>query len=222
MSRREAKFITGMFLKVQKIITKISIMMNKAQKFSILFDSVAEIIEMPDFDKMLCYEYFEPVSFASNTILEKRGRIPKYQYFVVSGILRNYHFNEFREEITTDLNNSPRFFTSYTNFVSRQISQECIESVTDCELLRVSRDDVDTLFEKSIILKNYTIKLFERILFEERNRITEFQILTTEERYLKFVKENSNIIENVPLKHIASYLGMKPETLSRVRRKIVA
>lgn len=112
--------------------------MNKTQKFQILFDSVAEIIEMPDADKMLCYEYFEPVSFASNTILEKRGRIPKYQYFVVYGILRNYHFNEFREEITTDLNNSPRFFTSYTNFVSRQISQECIESVTGCELLRVS------------------------------------------------------------------------------------
>lgn len=59
--------------------------------FQILFDSVAEIIEMPDSDKSLCYEYFEPASFASNTILEKLGRIPKYQYFVVSGILRNYH-----------------------------------------------------------------------------------------------------------------------------------
>ncbi|CAN5390532.1 Crp/Fnr family transcriptional regulator [soil metagenome] len=197
-------------------------MMNKTQKFQILFDSVAEIIEMPDSDKMLCYEYFEPVSFASNTILEKRGKIPKYQYFVVSGILRNYHFNELREEITTDLNNSPRFFTSYTNFVSRQISQEWIETVTDCELLRVSRDDVDILFEKSIILKDYTIKLLERVFFEERNRINEFQILTTEERYLKFAKENSNIIENVPLKHIASFLGMKPETLSRIRRKIVS
>jgi CRP-like cAMP-binding protein len=198
---------------VQKITTKISTMMNKAQKFSVLFDSVAEIIEMPDSDKILCYKYFEPVSFASNTILEKRGRIPKYQYFVISGILRNYHFNESREEVTTDLNNSPRFFTSYTNFVSRQISQECIESVTACELLRVSR-------EKSIILKDYTIKLLERVFFEERNRINEFQILTTEERYLKFARENSNIIENVPLKHIASYLGMKPETLSRIRRKI--
>lgn len=188
--------------------------------FQILFDLVAEIIEMPDLDKMLCYEYFEPVSFASNTILEKRGRIPKYQYFVVSGILRNYHFNESREEITTDINNGPRFFTSYSNFVSRQISQECIESVTDCELLRISRDDVDILFEKSLILKDYTIKLLERVFLEERKRINDFQILTTEERYLKFAKENPNLIEKVPLKHIASYLGMKPETLSRIRRRI--
>lgn len=190
--------------------------------FQILFDTVAEIMEMPEPDKLLCYEYFEPVSFASNTILEKRARVPKYQYFVVSGILRNYHFNELREEVTTDLNNSPRFFTSYPNFVARQISQECIESVTDCELLRIARDDVDILYEKSIILKDYTIKLLEQVFLEERNRINEFQLLTAEERYLKFAGENPNIIENVPLKHIASYLGMKPETLSRIRRRIAS
>lgn len=193
--------------------------MNKDQMFQTLFDSVAEIIEMPESDKELCYRYFEPISFTANTILEKRYRVPRYQMFVVSGILRNYHFNELREEITTDLNNGPRFFTSYPNFVARQISQECIESVTDGELLRISRDDVDILFEKSVVLKDYTIKLLEQVFLEERSRIVEFQSLTAEERYSRFAKENPYLINNVPLKNIASFLGMKPETLSRIRRK---
>jgi CRP-like cAMP-binding protein len=197
-------------------------MMTVEQMFKILFDSVSAIIEMPDSDKQLCYEYFEPVTIPKKTLVEKAGKVPQYQYFVVSGIMRNFYLNDSGDEVTTDINNEPRFFTSYNHFVNRTISQENIQCVTECRLLRIKRDDVDILYQKSIILPRYTILLFEKIFEEERKRIQELTTLTAEQRYLKFVDEQKNIIRNVPLQYIASYLGIKPETISRIRRKLLS
>ena len=136
--------------------------------------------------------------------------------------MRNYFYNTSGEAVTTDLNYSPRFFTSYNNFVNRCISDEIIECVTDCELLRVKRDHVDILFEESVILKDFTIRYLEKVFEEERTRITELTTLTAGQRYLKLMNKAPNIVLGVPLQHIASYLGVKPETLSRIRRKTIS
>lgn len=177
---------------------------------------------MTEIDKALCFKYFEPVKFSKNTIVEDRNKIPQYQYFVVSGIMRNYFYNHSGEAITTDLNYSPRFFTSYNNFINHRISDEIIECATDCELLRVKRDDVDILFKESIILKDFTIRYLEKVFEEERSRIVELTTLTAEQRYLKLMNKAPNIFLGVSLQHLASYLGIKAETLSRIRRKTIS
>lgn len=196
--------------------------MHINQMFQVLFDTIASIVEMKEIDKKLCFNYFEPVKFPRNTIVENRNKIPQYQYFVVSGIMRNYCYNSAGKEITTDLNHSPRFFTSYNNFVNRHVSDEIIECVTDCELLRIKRDDVDILFAESKIIKDFTIRYLENVFEEERARIKELTTLTAEQRYQKLIKKAPKLILNVPLQHIASYLGVKPETLSRIRRKTIS
>jgi hypothetical protein len=100
--------------------------MRTIQMYQVLFEIVGLIMEMTKIDKKLCFKYFEPVKFSKNTTVEDRNIIPQYQYFVVSGIMRNYFYNASGEAITTDLNYSPRFFTSYNNFVNRCISDEII------------------------------------------------------------------------------------------------
>ncbi len=196
--------------------------MKTIQMYRVLFETVSSIMEMTEHDKTLCLKYFEPVTFPKNTIVEDANKIPQYQYFVVSGIMRNYFYNALDEAVTTDLNYSPRFFTSYNNFVKRSISGEIIECVTDCELLRVKRDDVDILFAESFILKDFTIRYLEKVFEEERARITELTTLSAEQRYINLMSKAPNIILGVPLQHIASYLGIKPETLSRIRKKIIS
>lgn len=196
--------------------------MDSTQMYQVLFETVTPFMEMTEIDKELCFKYFEPVKFLKNTIVEDRNRIPQYQYFVVSGIMRNYFYNPLGEAITTDLNDSPRFFTSYNNFVNRCTSDEIIECVTDCELLRVKRNDVDILFSESVILKDFTIRYLEKVFEEERARITELTTLSAEQRYVNLMFKAPNIILEVPLQHIASYLGIKPETLSRIRRKTIS
>lgn len=186
--------------------------------YQTLFDSVEKIIEMPEYDRQLCFEYFEPVVFPKSTLIEKAGNIPGHQYFIISGQMRNFYLDSNGEEVTTDLNNGPRFFTSYTNFMNRTVSNENIECVTDCELLKVNRDDVDILFQKGISIKDYTMMILQKFLDEEKKRMKEMSTLSAEQRYVNFMKTSPNIIQNVPLKYIASYLGIRPESLSRIRR----
>lgn len=190
--------------------------------YNVLFETVSDLMVMPEADKLLCYQYFEPVFFPKNTIIESAGKIPRYQYFIVTGIMRNFYFNDLGEEITTDMNNESRFFTSYNHFANRTISNENIECITECSLLRIKRDDEDILYSESIILGKYSILLFQKIIEKEKERINELTTLTAKERYLKFISNNPNIIKSVPLQYIASYLGIKPETISRIRRDSIS
>lgn len=196
--------------------------MKNKHSFNVLFETVADIMDMPNADKLLCYQYFEPIFFPKNTIIESAGKIPQHQYFIVNGIMRNFYIDDLGKEITTDMNNEPRFFTSYTHFSNRTISNENIECVTECSLLRIKRDDEDILYAESIILGKYTIVLFQQIIEKEKKRINELSTLNAKERYLKFIANNPNVLKSVPLQYIASYLGIKPETISRIRRDLIS
>lgn len=173
---------------------------------------------MPEYDRQLCFEFFEPVVLPKSTLIEKAGNIPGHQYFIISGHMRNFYLDSNGQEITTDINNGPRFFTSYTHFMNRTVSNENIECITECELLRVKRDDVDIIFQKSITVKDYTMMILQKFLDEEKKRMKEMSTLSAEQRYVNFMDNCPNIIQNVPLKYIASYLGIRPESLSRIRR----
>jgi len=132
--------------------------------------------------------------------------------------MRNFHFDSRGEEVTTDMNDGPRFFTSYNSFMNRTISNENIECITECELLRVNRDKVNILYQKGISIKDYTMMILQKFLDEEKIRIKEMSSQTAEQRYENFIKRCPNLTLNVPLKYIASYLGIRPESLSRIRR----
>lgn len=186
--------------------------------YQVFYDYINAIITLPESDKELIKKTFEPVFLKKGTMLETAGSIPLYHNFIVSGHLRNFHLNEDQEEITTDLNNGPRFFTSYFHFMNQTVSHENLQCITDCKILRIHRKDVEKSAEESITQKQYTIILFERLLEEERQRSWDVVNLTAEQLYAKFASNNPNIIQNVPLKYIASYLGITPRHLSRIRK----
>lgn len=85
-------------------------------------------------DKDLIAQYFEPVLFPKNRIIEEEGKVPKYLYYIVSGYLRLFYYNETGDEITTHINCPPGFFTSYFSFVNETKSNDNAECITDCVL----------------------------------------------------------------------------------------
>jgi CRP/FNR family transcriptional regulator, anaerobic regulatory protein len=184
-----------------------------------LFDYVAEILVMPEEDKVLCRQLFKPFFIPKDTIIESAGTIPQYHNFIVSGYMRNYHLDNDNNEITNDLNNESRFFTNYFHFMTRTISNENIQCITDCELLRISRDDVDIAANQGITQKDYTVQILNNRLEANKQRAFDMANLTAEQRYQKFLIEKPNIIQNVPLNYIASYLGITQRHLSRIRTK---
>jgi CRP-like cAMP-binding protein len=185
-----------------------------------MFDYIAEILILPESDKGRIRHTFKPVFMTKDTLLETAGSVPQYHNFIVSGYMRNFHLDVDENEITIDLNDGSRFFTSYFHFMNRTVSNETLHCITDCELLRISRDDVDMTAEQSLTQKDYTIKILQKHLQEDKQRITDMATLTAEERYRKFLCEKPSIIQHVPLSYIASYLGITQRHLSRLRKEI--
>jgi len=189
--------------------------------YQIFFNYIEQILTLPESDKDSIRGSFKPVFVPKDTILEHAGKVHGYHNFIVSGHMRNFHLDNDDNEITTDLNDGPRFFTSYYHFMNRNISNESLHCITDCELLRISRDDVDTGAERSATQKDYTIQILQKHLQEDKNRINDMATLTAEDRYHKLVREKPNIVRHVPLRYIASYLGITQRHLSRLRGETV-
>ncbi|PXW15295.1 CRP-like cAMP-binding protein [Chryseobacterium sp. CBTAP 102] len=166
-------------------------------------------------------KYFEPVAFSKNTIIEEAGRVPQYLYYIVSGYLRLFYTDEKGNEATTHINCPPGFFTSYSDFINSTVSENTIESVTDSELLRISKENLDHLISQSQAMKDFSISVFQQSISYNEKRSRELSVLNAEQRYLQLMNDYPEIIQNVPIQYIASFLGMKPESLSRIRRKII-
>lgn len=165
--------------------------------------------------------YFEPVTYSKNTIIETEGKVPEFLYYIVTGYLRLFYTDQNGSEVTTHINCPPGFFTSYFNFINQTKSDENVECITECELLRISKDNLDILTHASSAMKDFSISVFQQSIAYNENRSKELSTLSAEQRYLKLIENYPEIIQNVPIQHIASFLGMKPESLSRIRKKII-
>ncbi|MDQ0595037.1 CRP-like cAMP-binding protein [Chryseobacterium ginsenosidimutans] len=185
-----------------------------------LVDFIKSGHSLSEDDEDLIVKYFEPVLFPKNRIIEEEGKVPQYLYYIVSGYLRLFHYNENGDEVTTHINCPPGFFTSYSHFVNETKSGENVECITECELLRITKTDLDSLTSKSESMKDFSMGVFQRSIAYNENRSFELATLSAEQRYRRLIENYPGILHNVPITYIASFLGMKPESLSRIRRRL--
>lgn len=200
---------------------KLNMFSNFAFMHNQLFHLITQNVILSDIERQLCIQYFEPVLYPKNRILEEEGRIPAYMYFIVSGFVRLFHYNDKGDEVTTHINCPPGFITSYSNFANQLKSDENLESITECELLRITKTDLDLLILQSPAFKDFSFLVFQQSLSYNEKRSKELATLNAEERYLKLMDEHPELLHNVPMQYIASFLGMNPKSLSRIRKQII-
>jgi CRP-like cAMP-binding protein len=186
-----------------------------------LLKIISQNVTLADTDKALCEKFFEPVLYPKNRVVEEESKTPKYLYFVVSGFVRLFHYNEKGDEVTTHINCPPGFITSYFNFINQTKSNENLECITECELLRITKDNLDLLTQQSSAFKDFSITVLQQSLAYNETRTKELATLTAEQRYQKLLKNYPEILHNVPLQYIASFLGMNAKSLSRIRKEII-
>lgn len=186
-----------------------------------LFDLLAKTVKLSEADTELCLQYLEPVSYPKNRILEAEGKIPRYLYFVVSGFVRLFYYNDKGDEVTTHINCPPGFITSYTHFANQTPSTENLECVTECDLLRIKKQELDHLIQQSPAFRDFSIIVFQQSLAYNEKRAKDLATLSAEQRYLKLLEEQPELLHNIPMQYIASFLGMNAKSLSRIRRKII-
>lgn len=187
----------------------------------ILLKTIRQQVALSDDDAHLCSEYFEAVSFPKNTMIEEEGKVPQYLYFVGSGYIRLFHYNDNGDEVTSHINCPPGFITSYFNFINQTKAADNVECVTECNLLRITQEHLNLITSTSEAFKDFSIRVFQQSIAYNENRSKELATLSAEQRYQKLIDNYPEIIHNVPLQYIASFLGMNAKSLSRIRRQLI-
>lgn len=167
----------------------------------------------------LIKKHFVSEEIPAQTNLLKAGKVERYIYFLDTGIVKGYQ-NIDGKIVVQHLVAEQDFFTSLDSFVTEIPSLDYYETITDCSVIKISKPDFDILQNEtkfwSILVKAVT----NEHLSCKLERVKDFQILTAKERYLKFVNQYPKLALNVSIDNIASFLGMEPQSLSRIRKQI--
>ena len=192
--------------------------LKMSDNFLNLFDSY---VKLTDKDIDICKQYFELKSLPKNNIVEEENKVPKHLYFITKGFMRLFYYDDNGDEITTHIESQNQFITSFTNFIREIKSNENLECITNCEFYKIERSKLIELIEKNENFKNFSLVIFEQAAARTQIRANDFATLTADLRYKKLVEQQPEIIQNVPIQYIASYLGIKPQSLSRIRKQII-
>lgn len=179
-----------------------------------LFSSIAPLSEA---DKMLIIQNTYVENIKKGDIYLKQGSICKKMSFVIDGIIRTVRMNSKDEEITQYFIDEGHFAVDVESFTNKTPSEEYLEALTDCEFV-VLTDEKMLLLEKKI--ENFTkilSQLKEKALLEKYNLKSEMLVEDAHTKYMKLMLRQPTIIQRIPQKYIASFLGITQYTLSRIR-----
>jgi len=156
---------------------------------------------------------------AKNEYLSQEGQISQQMYFLNTGMCRSFNLKD-GKEITTNFFFQGSLVTDYSSFVQQKPSSEYFQLLEDAELIYFSHADMQRMYDKYYNLQKFGRLIAEKIFLNFYQRQQDFLLRTPKERYLNLVKRRPKVILNLPQIHVASYLGITPEYLSRLRRSL--
>ena len=166
--------------------------------------------------EMTLLEISKEVHFQKGTDVQLIGHTCKTIYFVKEGCVRIYYFKE-DIDITESFEFENAFVARAESLFTGKPSLKAIQAMEDTSLIAIDSNKLFQLFDTYHDLERLFRKIIETSYVSTVNRIESLQFHTADERYLHLIKDHKDVLKRVPLKYIASYLGITPVSLSRIR-----
>lgn len=164
---------------------------------------------------------FEKQFIKKGETILREGQFVPYQYYVHSGCLRTYHISESGKEYTLQFAINDWWISDYTAFFTGGKSVFFIECIQDAVIYKISKESMEELYTEIPAIETfYRIKM-ERFFASFQRRILSDLAFSAKEKYSRFIKIYPNIEKSIKDYHLASYLGITKESLSRVRKDLV-
>ena len=173
-----------------------------------------------EFEKFLALWEFK--KYNRNEFILQAGEVPKFSIFVLKGCLRQYIVNEKGEESIVYFAEERHFIGDLPSIRNRKISNYNFQAIEECELLTISAENWEQAFVQFSWWTKAHIAGYQKWAELLQQQMAERHTLTSEVRYLNLLKGRLKLFQRVPQHYIASYLGISPETLSRIRKKITS
>jgi CRP-like cAMP-binding protein len=152
-------------------------------------------------------------------LLIRNGEICRQVNFINKGLLRMFYMIDGRE-ICTGFINENGYISQYDSFLTKQPSTGNIDALEDCELINLSYDDMQAIYKTNPVFERFGRKIAEMLFIMISFQATRLLTMTPEERYQSVIEYQPFVIQRVPQYMIASFIGITPEHLSRLRKKM--
>lgn len=187
---------------------------NHYEKYGELFQ-----VDSDHFDEF--YALLQDTKLLKSDFFLKQGDKCKYLGFIKKGTIRCFYINDQGREINFGFYFENEFFTDYESILCDTVSNMNIQALENCEILLLSKDHLQALYQKEAYWQKFGRVMSEKIYLDAKKRIDDLICLSPENRYLNLLRKEPLLFQKIAQKHIASYLGITEQSLSRIRGRIV-
>jgi len=212
-------FIQSCCLIKRKLIAVVTHPQNHQPMQDILFDFISKYVSLTEEEKQAIVSLDIFHSFKKGTILLKEGQLSKEGYFVLKGCIRTYYVIDGDEKTTA-------FYTEMEGLtphcVKTKAPSEYFISCVEDTILTIANPDMEVqIFSKFPKFETLCRILSEELLAKQQIDFDAFKTSSPEQRYLNLLQKRPDLVQRVPQHQLASFLGIKPQSLSRLRTRIL-
>jgi len=189
--------------------------------YDIIFKHIEEKVQLSQSEKELIKTFFKPKKLKKKQFLVVEGHVCSYLTFVSKGLLKSYNVDDKGNEHINQFSPEGWWTSDMSSFFSGGISFYSIDAMEDSAVLLITREDFENLTLQVPVMDRYFRLLFQNSLITKERRLISSHTHTAEEKYRYIVENNPDFIRRIPQNLLASYLGLSPETLSRLKKNII-
>lgn len=186
---------------------------------SLLIANISRHIPVKQHEAQIILNSFQEKQYKKGESILAINEVCRYDYFVVKGCLRSFYIDQTQSERTIHFSMPGWWTGNLKSFATGSPSDFGIEALTDAEVLRITRSKLDNLFEKVPSLNKFFRIILQNNLIATEDRVANHISAPAQIRYEEFHKKFPTLEQTVPLKYIASYLGITNAYLSRLRSR---
>lgn len=181
-------------------------------------EHLQKILPADKIEKLFSISQLETIK--ANEYFIREGETPRKFAFAFSGLFRYVYINEKGYEFTKGIIPENRFISSYSAMISNSPSHFFIEALEDAKILIIPYEKWLVLLETDTFWVKFLLGFIEKGFAVKEKRERDLLLLSAETRYQNFLKEYPNLEDRISQTIVASYLGIQPESLSRIRKKL--
>lgn len=186
-----------------------------------LLHSIQNLITLNPKEVGIVSSLFKGRTYKRGDFFLAEGKICKHVGFVEKGLMR-YYINHDGEEKTYAFSQENDYVCNYESFLPQRPSTKIIQALEDCDVSVISHADLQVLYANVREGERFGRLAIEAVFLQILRDVTSFYTETPERRYERFIKNHSDLQQRISQYHIASYVGVKPQSLSRIRKRISA
>lgn len=188
--------------------------------FEKLFENIRKKIVITEREEEICRSLFIPKKLRKRQYLLQQGDVTKYTAFVEKGLLRSYVIDDKGAELIMQFAPEGWWINDMYSAITGEPAEQNIDAIEDSELLLLTTQGYEQLMQEAPVFERFFRLQLQNSFVALQRRLKGNIILTAEEKYKNFIQAYPNIVQRVPQHNIASFLGITPESLSRIRKQM--